>query len=668
MDIQAYFQEASSSPSSWLSKISDLLLAFVVIAIIALMILPLPLILLDILIALNMALGAMLVLMSIYVSSPLQFSAFPSVLLISTLFRLALSVATTRMILLHGEAGSIIDTFGSLVAGGNVVVGLVVFLIITLVQFLVIAKGAERVAEVGARFTLDAMPGKQMSIDSDLRSGLIDKTEARRKRHEIELESKLHGSMDGAMKFVKGDAIAGIVIIIINLLGGLSIGVFQLGMDAGSAMSKYSILTIGDGMVAQIPALLGAMAAGLIVTRVTDSEQDKHLGDSIQKQFASIPRVLLVAGAICFLLAAVPGFPALVFISIGLVLGLLGASLVPALRRRMEMVSQPTFDSVIAKRESARPYVKETNSVEVQQAVPLLLDLPSAFSAHNQDQELARSLDALLENIQTSIGLSLPKIRFHWHRESVKTWNLSVFEVPITRGEIADGTTVEDLTVQIRSSLRRNLTMFVGIQETSVLLSQASVEYPDIVKEALRSIPLQNVAHILRNLIEEEVSIRNIRGILEALVEASQHEKDVLNLTEFARIALARQICHHVAPENKLRVVTITPELEEMLLQAVRASAGSQQLSLDPAVAEKLRNTLVDCIKTQAPAAVIAHLQLRRHLRKFIQPQCFDTPVLSYNELLGHVELEVLDHVTLAQAQAQAQAQTQTQTQELEIA
>lgn len=647
MDIQAYFQDAGNTKVSWLSRVSDLLLAFVVIAIIALMILPLPLIVLDMLVALNIALGIMLVLMGIYVSSSLQFSAFPSVLLISTLFRLALSVATTRMILLHGDAGNIIDTFGSLVAGGNIVVGLVVFLIITLVQFLVIAKGAERVAEVGARFTLDAMPGKQMSIDSDLRSGLIDKTEARRKRRELEMESKLHGSMDGAMKFVKGDAIAGIVIIIINLLGGLAIGVFQLGMDAGSAMSKYSILTIGDGMVAQIPALLGAMSAGLIVTRVTDAEQDHHLGDSIQKQFASIPRVLLVSGAICFLLAAVPGFPSAVFIGLGLVLGLLGASLVPALRSRMNKVSQPTFESVMAKREGARPSIQETKSVEVQQAIPLLLDLPRQFADNGQDQVLANELDDVLDKIQTGIGLSLPKIHFHWQRESTQAWHLNVYEVPITRGTLTDQSTPTEISTAVNDALKRNLVMFVGIQETSILLTQASADYPDIVKEALRSIPMQNVANILRNLVQEEVSIRNIRGILEALVEASQHEKDVLNLTEFARISLARQICHRAAPDNKLRVVAVTPDLEEMLLQAVRSSGGSQQLSLDPTVAEQLRLHLVESIQRHKPDAVIAHLQLRRHIRTFTSTHCFDTPVLSYNELLGHIELDVLDRVEL---------------------
>jgi len=272
MSMAAYFRSAGTVRESAIARYSDLLLVAGVIAIVAMMILPLPAWLVDVLVAVNIASGIVLLLLGIYIASPLEFSVFPSVLLMTTLFRLSLSIATTRMILLHGHAGHIIDTFGKVVAGGNLVVGLVVFLIITVVQFIVIAKGAERVAEVAARFSLDAMPGKQLSIDSDLRSGLIDKDEAKRRRRNLEMESKLHGSLDGAMKFVKGDAIAGIVIIVINLLGGLAIGVMMQDLDIGSAMTKYSILTIGEGMVAQIPALLGAMAAGLIVTRTSDED------------------------------------------------------------------------------------------------------------------------------------------------------------------------------------------------------------------------------------------------------------------------------------------------------------------------------------------------------------------------------------------------------------
>src|SRR5258705_1735148 len=313
MTMSAYFRSAGKVHESAFARYSDLALVMGVIGIVAMMVLPLPAWLIDFLVAINIATGLGLLLLGIYIASPLEFSAFPSVLLMTTLFRLSLSIATTRMILLQGHAGHIIDTFGKVVAGGNLVVGLVVFLIITVVQFIVIAKGAERVAEVAARFSLDAMPGKQLSNDSDLRSGLIDKDEARRRRRALELESKLHGSLDGAMKFVKGDAIAGIVIIVINLLGGLAIGVMMQDLDIGTAMTKYSILTIGEGMVAQIPALLGAMAAGLIVTRTSD-EDDRHLGDAIRKQITAKPRVLLVAGGICLLMAGVPGFPALVFV------------------------------------------------------------------------------------------------------------------------------------------------------------------------------------------------------------------------------------------------------------------------------------------------------------------------------------------------------------------
>lgn len=672
MDIQAYFQEITKTHSSWASRSSDLILAGVVIAIIALMILPLPLLLLDILVAVNITLGIVLVLMGIYVSAPLQFSAFPSVLLISTLFRLALSVATTRVILLHGDAGNIINTFGSLVAGGNIVVGLVVFLIITLVQFLVIAKGAERVAEVGARFTLDAMPGKQMSIDSDLRSGLIDKAEARRKRSDLELESKLHGSMDGAMKFVKGDAIAGIVIIIINLLGGLAIGVYQLGMDVGAAGAKYSILTIGDGMVAQIPALLGAMSAGLIVTRVTDTENDKHLGDSIQKQFSAIPRVMLVAGAIALLLSAVPGFPSGVFLFLGGMLCLIGASLVPTFRQRMSKVSQPTFESVISRKEAKSPTIRETDAVDVQQAVPLLLELPRTASINGRDQQLLDGLNNITEGIQRRLGLALPKIRFHWQAHNEDKWFLNIFEVPVAQGIVNASTSVDDIVDQVHKALRLHLTQFVGIQETSVLLTQASVDYPDIVKEALRGIPMQNVAAIFRLLIEEEVSIRNMRGILEALVQASQHEKDVQNLTEFARMALARQICHRYAPEQQMKAIALTPQLEEMLLESLRASGGSRQLSLDPSVAETIRQSLINAVNAHPESVVITHLQLRRQIRNFIAHACFDTPVLSYNELMNTLQIDVVVRIDIPGNEQDASPQnsqdTAAETTEREIA
>jgi len=635
-------------PLGLLRSSSDIILAVVVVAIIALMILPLPLAVLDTLVALNIALGVMLVLMAIYVSSPLQFSVFPSVLLISTLFRLALSVATTRMILLNGDAGNIIDTFGELVAGGNVVVGLVVFLIITLVQFLVIAKGAERVAEVGARFTLDAMPGKQMSIDSDLRSGLIDKTEARNKRDELELESKLHGSMDGAMKFVKGDAIAGIVIIIINLIGGLAIGVFQLNMSATGAMQKYSILTIGDGMVAQIPALLGAMSAGLIVTRVTDNNDDKHLGDSIQKQFASVPKVMIVAGAMCLVFALVPGFPTLVFALLGMILMAAGLLLIPAWRNQMNKLSGPTFESVMKRKLESESHVVESKATTaVEHAVPLLLDMPASYAVDGKDELLRDSLNELFNQHQERSGVSLPALRFNWNKDTTSKWSLYAYDVPIASGVVDNTTLLINIVSEIHLAIRSSGSLFMGIQETSKLLAEASESYPDIVKEALRGIPMQNMSAIFRNLVEEEIPIRNLRSILESLISASQHEKDTANLTEFARIALSRQLCHLHAPDGAMKVIGFAPELEEFLLGSVRTTSGVQQLSVDPATVDKIRQSLLTSINTHQPTAVVTAVQLRRHCRAVLVQHAFETPVLSYNELVPTMQLEVADRVAV---------------------
>src|SRR5699024_925230 len=277
---------------------SDLVLVVGVVAVIGLMIMPLPLVAIDVLVALNILIGIGLLLMAIYIPAAIAFSSFPSVLLLTTLFRLALSVSITRSILLRADGGNIIDTFGHLVVGGSLIVGLVVFLIITVVQFLVVAKGAERVAEVSARFSLDAMPGKQLSIDSDLRSGLLDKDEARRRRRTLEIESQLYGAMDGAMKFVKGDAICGIVIIVINLVGGFGVGMMLHGMSLGESIHTYSVLTIGDGLVAQIPALLASISAGLIVTRSAGNEDAHDLGAIIGKQLSTQPRVLMVLGFI----------------------------------------------------------------------------------------------------------------------------------------------------------------------------------------------------------------------------------------------------------------------------------------------------------------------------------------------------------------------------------
>ena len=295
-----------------MTKYTDLVLAGLVIAIIGLMILPLPTILVDMLLAINLGIAVTLMMMSMYINSVLAFSTFPTLLLFTTLLRLSLNITTTRLILVKADAGEVIATFGEFVVAGNLIVGIVIFLIITIVQFLVIAKGSERVAEVAARFTLDAMPGKQMSIDADMRAGVIDIDEARARRAEVEKENQLYGAMDGAMKFVKGDAIAGLIVTAINIVGGITVGVLQRGMEVGDALTKYSLLTIGDGLVSQIPALLIAMTAGIIVTRVS-TDESAALGGDIGGQILNQPKALIIGGVMLFLFAFIPGFPNLSF-------------------------------------------------------------------------------------------------------------------------------------------------------------------------------------------------------------------------------------------------------------------------------------------------------------------------------------------------------------------
>ena len=530
--------------------------------------------------------------------------------------------------------------------------GLVVFLIITVVQFIVIAKGSERVAEVAARFSLDAMPGKQMSIDSDLRSGLIDKDEARRRRRMLENESKLNGSLDGAMKFVKGDAIAGIIIIIINLLGGLTIGVLQQDMTLSDATVKYSILTIGDGMVSQIPALLGAMSAGLLVTRTTDDEHDKHLGDAIGRQLTAKPRVLLMGGGLCVLFSAVPGFPTVVFMALGLAFFAAGFMLTPSLRARWEKLAQPTLSAVM-RRSPTAPVLMSAEAVQVRPTVPLLLEVPVGRLDAQESHSLLAGLEGVLDHFQLNLGMRLPRIDVHAMRpdeDKPAVWRLLAYEVPIAEGELQQEDTVPSLVNEVRESLRRHVNLFMGTQEANLLLTRAAIDLPDVVKETLRALPLARVAEILRRLVEEEVAIRNLRDILETLADTAQREKDVYALTELTRIGLKRQISHRYAPDGHLRAVLLEPALEEMLRNAIRHNSGAQQLALDPLEMSRLMTRFRNVVQVFKPAAIVTAVDIRRHVRKLIEQDCFDVPVLSYHELLPSLQLEALHRVSTEDA------------------
>jgi type III secretion protein V len=663
---------------------SDLVLVAGVVAIIGLMILPLPMVAIDALVALNMLIGVGLLLIAIYIPTPVAFSSFPSVLLLTTLFRLALSIAITRSILLNADGGHIIDTFGNMVVGGNLIVGLVVFLIITVVQFIVVAKGAERVAEVAARFSLDAMPGKQLSIDSDLRSGLLEKDEARRRRRLLEIESQLHGSLDGAMKFVKGDAIAGIVIIVINLLGGLGVGVMMHGMSLGDAVHTYSVLTIGDGLVAQIPALLASISAGLIVTRTAGDEEDRNLGAIIARQISGEPRVTMIIGCIALGMMLVPGFPALVFLPLGLALVVLAAW---RMRERVGFLRR-LFKVPESQAELLPPDVADSDVLLP--SAPLMLEVHmSALQALGSTQ-VRNLFRQVVGSLREEYGVPLPKpaLRAGLHLPE-HGYALYAYGVRIAHGVIRPGQLFlpgraalppapppsvepgalapegingfpgrwvprdgarhakaleapEMLHQHIRMALERHLALFVGIQETSNLSNGLSRDYPDLVREMLRVVSPQRVAEVLKRLVEERVPIRQLRDVFEAITDAASREKDIVLVAEYVRMALRRHLSYRYADnDHVLRVLVARPELEERLRRSVHTGPAGTQLAVEPDLAARLLAQIGEHAHGEHGASMVllSSMDVRRHLRKLTEAEYADIPVLSYQELVPDLRL-----------------------------
>ncbi|GLQ93648.1 type III secretion system export apparatus subunit SctV [Dyella acidisoli] len=660
---------------------SDLVLVAGVVAIIGLMILPLPMVAIDALVALNMLIGVGLLLVAIYIPAPVAFSSFPSVLLLTTLFRLALSIAITRSILLNADGGHIIDTFGNMVVGGNLIVGLVVFLIITVVQFIVVAKGAERVAEVAARFSLDAMPGKQLSIDSDLRSGLLEKDEARRRRRLLEVESQLHGSLDGAMKFVKGDAIAGMVIIVINLLGGLGVGVMMHGMSMDDAVHTYSVLTIGDGLVAQIPALLASISAGLIVTRTAGDEEDRNLGAIIARQISGEPRVMMIVGCIALGMMLVPGFPIVVFLPIGVILVGVASW---RMRERVGFLRK-VFKVPESQAELLPPDVADTDALMPPPALLLEVNM-SALQAlgSNQVRNLFRQV---VGSLREEYGVPLPKpalragLNLPDHGYALYAYGVrigsgilkseSVFlpgRAALPAQSQSDGAVATEgvtgfpgrwvardshhgarvleppqvLREHIRLALERHLSLFVGIQETSNLSNGLSRDYPDLVREMLRVVSPQRVADVLKRLVEERVPIRQLRDVFEAITDAASREKDIVLVAEYVRVSLRRHISYRYADDDHvLRVLVARPELEERLRRSVHNGPAGTQLAVEPDLAARLLVQIGDYSRGDHGGSMVmlSSTDVRRHLRKLTEAEYADIPVLSYQELVPDLRL-----------------------------
>nr|QWL74277.1 SctV family type III secretion system export apparatus subunit AscV [Aeromonas hydrophila] len=688
----------------------DIMLAVLLLAIVFMMVLPLPPVALDILIAINMTISVVLLMMAVYINSPLQFSAFPAVLLITTLFRLALSVSTTRMILLQADAGQIVYTFGNFVVGGNLVVGIVIFLIITIVQFLVITKGSERVAEVSARFSLDAMPGKQMSIDGDMRAGVIDVHEARERRSVIEKESQMFGSMDGAMKFVKGDAIAGLIIIFVNILGGVTIGVTQKGLSAADALQLYSILTVGDGMVSQVPALLIAITAGIIVTRVS-SEESADLGSDIGAQVVAQPKAMLIGGVLLVLFGLIPGFPMVTFFTLAAVVTAGGYFI--GLRQRNAQTSNQDLPTVLAQgagvpaarskpKAGGKARGKLGEKEEFAMTVPLLIDVDGALQAELEAIALNDELVRVRRALYLDLGVPFPGIHLRFNEGvGAGEYLIQLQEVPVARGLLRPGyllvqenasqlellgipyeegtpllpgqptlwvakehqeriekmrlaalTPDQVVTWHLSHVLREYAEDFIGIQETRYLLEQMEGSYGELVKEAQRIIPLQRMTEILQRLVGEDISIRNMRAILEAMVEWGQKEKDVVQLTEYIRSSLKRYICYKYANGNNiLPAYLLDQQVEEQIRGGVRQTSAGSYLALDPTITqsflEQVRHTVGDLTQMQNKPVLIVSMDIRRYVRKLIEGDYHALPVLSYQELTQQINIQPLGRVGL---------------------
>jgi type III secretion protein V len=659
------------------------------ILIIAMLIIPLPTQLVDFLIGLNIVISILVFMGSFYISRVLDFSSFPALLLITTLFRLALSISTSRLILTQADAGEIIASFGEFVIGESLVVGFVVFSIVTIVQFIVITKGSERVAEVAARFSLDGMPGKQMSIDGDLKAGAIDGKQAAEKRSLLERESQLYGSFDGAMKFIKGDAIAGIIIIFVNFIGGMAIGVGQLGMDMSTAMSTFTLLPIGDGLVAQIPALLIAIGAGFIVTRVNGD--DDNLGRNMMRQLLSNPFVLGVTALLAIAVGVLPGFPLFVFV---LIAGALGAVLFfrhKSKRDGEKAASGANSAALEQEPETDLGLIQNYDDMATETVALMLLVRPSRLESVRE----ARLAERFRSQFFIDYGIRIPEphirgseslpdgqvavlinevradqfdVQFDRLRIINYAPELQFMDLELTQGVDAnkqpshwchakDKETLTAMNYQLRPAydelyrclvilLARNINEFFGVQETKTLLDEMEARYPDLVKEVYRHATVQKISEVLQRLVAERISVRNMKLTLESLAQWASKEKDTIGLVEHVRGGMARYISSKFASGNDLKVLLLSPEVEDSIRKGIRQTSGGSFLNLEPEVADELLDRLAVSLDTlnvpHKDMVILASVDIRRYMKKFIESRFRELDVISFGEVSDTINVNVL--------------------------
>lgn len=681
-----------------LHSYSELIVLFGVILIVIMLVLPMPPFLLDLLLTLNISMSLLVLFLTMNVKSALELSVFPSLLLVLTLFRLALSVSSTRLILLRGYAGNIIQAFGNFVVGGNYVVGFIVYLILVVIQFIVITRGAERVAEVAARFTLDAMPGKQMSIDADLNAGLIDEQEARRRRLDIQREADFYGAMDGASKFVKGDAIASIIITIIDILGGFAVGVLQQGMPMVQALQKYTLLTVGDGLVSQIPALLVSTATGIIITR---SASEGNMGSEVSQQLFAEPKILLATAGILAGLGFVPGLPTVPFLCLALLCGGLGYILKDARAEGEQIQEQEKIQAEIEKAkqpENVLSYL-QVDRIELEIGYSLI-----ALVDQEQGGDLLDRITMIRRQIALELGIVVPPVRIRDNMQlKPGEYVIKIKGVEVARGElmvnhylamdsggvtervdgipttepafglpalwIAEnqreraelaGYTVVDapsvLATHLTEVIRRHAADLLGRQEVKALLDHYKNDFGAVIDELVPGIlSLGDVQRVLQNLLRERVSIRNMLTILETLADHGVNTKDTDELTELVREALARQISSQFAnSDGVLAAITLDPSLEREIAASIEATPRGTFLNIDPRVAgalfEEIAKQWQKAMENGYEPVILCSPEIRLPLKRLTERILPHLVILSFNEIAPDIGLQSVGMVSISNA------------------
>ena len=694
-----YMEQQASLLKSLVQRPQECLVGLGVVAVLAVMVMPIPPFLLDLFLSFSITFALIILLVSVFMRGPLDFSVFPSLLLIITLIRLSLNVASTRIILLHGSegtgaAGQVIESFGSFVVGGNFVVGTVIFIILVMINFIVITKGSVRTSEVAARFTLDAIPGKQMSIDADLNAGLINENQARKRRQMLEQEADFYGSMDGAIRFVRGDAIAGILITVVNILGGFGIGVFQQDMEIGEAAQVYTLLTIGDGLVSQLPALVVSTAAGLVVTRAAT---DKNLPNQLISQLLNQPYAFLIASAILFFFGIIPGLPHFPFFLMSIIAGTIGFN------KFKDTSKQALIDSRKKEEDAKAPTPERVESI-----LPLdIMELEVGYELiplvdADSNGELLDRIKSVRRQFALEMGFIVPPLHIRDNLQLKSSeYGILIKGVEVSRGSIMTGRllamnpgtiekeidgiqtteptfglpavwittsdkqkaqmagyTVVDpstvITTHIKETIKRHASELLGRQETQALIDKFKESNPKVIEELIPDVlSLGKVQKVLQNLLKEQISIRDLRTILEQLADYGPSSKDTDILTEYVRQAMARPITKQFqSADGSLSVVTLDRGVEELIQSSIQRTEVASFLALEPTVAEKLLVKLQEAVEAISPQietspVLLASPGIRHHLRKFVERFIPDLAVLSHSEIIPSVQIKTLTVVDL---------------------